>query len=110
MYVYSEEQGRVVQHRPRGDQASRWNSLESVEIGSVWEIWGNGHWSSNQFVHTLMLSISLIMIIRQKTQTQQNIWLENVPVCWLMTLLLQDESVSVPAGGSQDAGDQADGA
>ena len=35
MYVYSEEQGRVVQHRPRGDQASRWNSLESVDIGSV---------------------------------------------------------------------------
>ena len=28
----------------------------------------------------------------------------------LLKLLLQDESMSVPAGGSQDAGDQADGA
>ena len=70
MYVYSEEQGRVVQHRPRGDQASRWNSLESVDIGSVGETWGHGHWSSNKFVYTFMLS--LILIIRQKTQTQQN--------------------------------------
>ena len=51
MYVYSEEQGRVVQHRPRGDQASRWNSLESVDIGSVGETWGHGH--------TLMISIKL---------------------------------------------------
>ena len=50
MYVYSEEQGRVVQHRPRGDQASRWNSLESVDIGSVGETWGQGH---------LMISIKL---------------------------------------------------
>ena len=36
MYVYSEEQGRVVQHRPRrtGDQASsKWTSLESIETG-----------------------------------------------------------------------------
>lgn len=38
MYVYSEEQGKVVQHRPRrtGDQAgagSKWTSLESIETG-----------------------------------------------------------------------------
>ena len=37
LFVYSEEQGRVVQHRRgAGAQASsRWTSLESVDIGSV---------------------------------------------------------------------------
>ena len=37
MYVYSEEQGRVVQHRrePGPRAGSRWTSLESIETGSV---------------------------------------------------------------------------
>ena len=38
MFVYSEEQGRVVQHRTRGagvQTGSRWTSLESVDFGSV---------------------------------------------------------------------------
>ena len=40
VYVYNEEQGRVVQHRVRGavkeaGAGSKWTSLESLDLGSV---------------------------------------------------------------------------